>query len=119
MPSKPLAPKAAAKQCDDATVAFVESQMGVVQRDDVGPLLGALTTLCRATRSNSLTRRYWAEATSVALADDPRTQRSSRSRLQWTAAVTGALLGAALAWRTIPTVSTAHKRAKGVRRPAR
>lgn len=118
MPSKPLTPKANIKACDDAIMAFLDRQMGVVQRDDVGPLFGQLSMLCTATRADSVTRRYWTEAVSVALADDPRTTRS-RERSHWTRAVAAALPRVAAKREPRFIAMTARKRSRSARRQAR
>ena len=118
MPYKPLTPSTSAKQCDDAIKAFLDRHMGVVHRDDIGPLFGQLSTLCTATRADSLTRRYWTKAVSVALADDPRTTPACE-RSQWTRAVVGPLPRVAARREPHLIAMRAQKRSRSARRQAR
>ena len=118
MPSRPLTPNARVKQRDAAIIAFLDRYIGVVQRDDIGPLFGQLSTLCTATRADSLTRRYWTKAVSVALADDPRTTPACE-RSQWTRAVVGPLPRVAARREPHLIAMRAQKRSRSARRQAR
>ena len=84
MAPKPLIPK----RYETAIEAFLAANMGMVHRDDVGPLFGQLALLCRDTRPDAVTRRYWSEAVSAALAPDSRGGHGSR--VQWVHAVAAA-----------------------------
>ena len=118
MPYKPLTPSTSAKQCDDAIKAFLDRHMGVVHCDDIGPLFGQLSTFCTATRADSVTRRYWTQAISVALADDPRTTRAGE-RSRWTRAVVAALPRVAVKREPHLIAMRAQKRSRSARRQAR
>ncbi|MEP6657096.1 MAG: hypothetical protein ABJC33_07650 [Betaproteobacteria bacterium] len=118
MPSKPLTPNARVKQRDAAIIAILDRYTGVVQRDDVGPLFGQLSTLCTATRADSLTRRYWTTAVSVALAADSRSMRLG-DRTSRTLAGVGSLPRMAASREPHLIAMRAQKRSRSARRQAR
>jgi hypothetical protein len=92
------------KRYETAIEAFLAANMGMVHREDVGPLFGQLALLCRDTRPDAVTRRYWSEAVSAALAPD--TLAGNGGRVQWVHAV-----AAAGQRRSTPSRSTAVLRA--------
>ena len=87
MAPQSLTPKA----CDDAIVAFLESQYGVVHCEDVGPLLGAASVLCAAPAVDAVMQRYWSEAANAALSDG----RAAGEPIHWTHVVLRTAPGAA------------------------
>lgn len=61
------------EDCNAAVAAFLDRHLGMVHRDDVGPLFGQLVTLCsQAPLADPTTRRYWSDAVTLALAGDRR-----------------------------------------------
>ena len=59
-------------ECNAAVTAFLDVHMGMVHRDDVGPLFGQLALICNQTLADATTHRYWGDAVSLALAGDRR-----------------------------------------------
>ena len=60
-------------ECNAAVSAFLDRHMGMVHRDDVGPLFGQLATICsQAPLADATTRKSWCDAVTVALAGDRR-----------------------------------------------
>jgi hypothetical protein len=59
-------------ECNAAINAFLDQHMGMVHRDDVGPLFGQLACMCTQSLPDPTIQRYWGDAVSVALAGDRR-----------------------------------------------
>ena len=72
------------EECNAAIAAFLDRHLGMVHRDDVGPLFGQLTTICsQAPLADPTIRRCWWDAVTIALAGD---RRSAGSRQDLSAA---------------------------------
>ncbi|MEP7206689.1 MAG: hypothetical protein ABI920_07105 [Casimicrobiaceae bacterium] len=74
-----------AKHFEESVRAFLRAHLGVVHREDVGPLFGLVATLPGELALDASVRRRWTEAVSTALA--PHTRDSAASAVQWTRAV--------------------------------
>ncbi len=59
-------------QFEEAIDTFLGAHLGLVHREDVGPLFGQVAALRREWHFDSGARRQWAEAVSAALAPFPR-----------------------------------------------
>lgn len=94
-----MAPTALSKEeCNQTVGAFLDAHLGVVHCDDIGPLFGQLAFICNDTPPDPLANRYWPEAVTAALSDDP---RSSSSQDSPTAAVPNAAssrIASAMSW---------------------
>ncbi|MDQ6621468.1 MAG: hypothetical protein M3Z31_17540 [Pseudomonadota bacterium] len=77
------------EQCNAAVTAFLETHLGGVHRDDIGPLFGQLASFLNEPPADASTRSYWAEATSFALCDG----RSSHVREMRSTPATDAFVG--------------------------
>jgi hypothetical protein len=60
------------EECNAAITPFLDRHMGMVHRDDVGPLFGQLALICRQPAIDATINRYWGDAVSIALAGDRR-----------------------------------------------
>lgn len=60
------------EECTAAITAFLDRHMGMVHRDDVGPLFGQLACICNQPMADATIQRYWGDAVSIALAGDRR-----------------------------------------------
>ena len=67
------------EECNASVGAFLDEHLGMVHCDDIGPLLGQLAFICDDTPPDPAARRYWPQALTAALADDPRTTATQDS----------------------------------------
>ena len=85
-------------ECNAVVTAFLDQHMGMVHRDDVGPLFGQLASICQDTAVDATMRRYWSDAMTIALVGD---RRSFRARQDFpTAALSTASsrIASAMSW---------------------
>lgn len=81
-----MAPKSFIPNRFEAAIdAFLAAHMGMVHREDVGPLFGQLALLRRERPVDASVRKHWLEAISAALAPDMRNVQPQR--VQWAHAV--------------------------------
>ncbi len=108
-----MAPKSFIPNRFEAAIdAFLAAHMGVVHREDVGPLFGQLALLRRETPADATVRKYWPEAICAALAPDMRNVQPQR--VQWAHAVV-----AGTPRRTSPSADVPHARIRAGLRGAR
>ena len=67
---RPAPPTHASTPSAPEALAFLETQYGVVHRDDVGGILAQLRAICEGPVLEPELRARWAEATSLALCGD-------------------------------------------------
>ena len=60
------------EQCQAAINAFLDRYLGMVHRDDVGPLFGQLAVICNDPSRDPAVRDDYASAVCIALAGDRR-----------------------------------------------
>ena len=64
-------------ECNAAVNAFLDQHMGMVHREDVGPLFGQLASICSEPVADASVSKHWRDAVTVALVGD---RRSSGAR---------------------------------------